>query len=247
MEALAYDDFSGDGPLESRNTSYKAEHKWVRGQPYLDWLVGLVVEDGAATMRASDQGLGTSDGYVLVSSDSGAPIVLRRPFTIVVEMNATISGTASVCIGVRTPYPYYPPFKWYNAVSVSHGNPRYRVGTDDSMPDMQLDSPGYLTPGAAVVGDNRLVVSIDEFGFCAPVVNGQNYGFLSSPPYEVAAETNLAIVVGWGASIKSIAVYDGFIIDPPTTPPDPPTPPTPPVPATYWWTNRVNVDTEELE
>lgn len=244
MEALVYDDFSGDGPLEARNTSYKAEHKWVRGQPDLDWQVGLVVEDGAATMRASDQELGTSDGYVLVSSDSGAPIVLRRPFTIVVEMNATISGNVSVCTGVGTPYGYYDtPFKWYNAVSVSHGNPRYRVGTDDNMPDMQISSSGYLTPGAAVVGDNRLVVSIDEFGFCAPVVNGQNYGFLSSSSYQVPAETNLAIVVGRDASIKSIAVYDGFIIDPPTTPPDPPTPPGV---ATHWWRNEKNAALEPV-
>ena len=244
MEALVYDDFSGDGPLESRNTSYKAEHKWVRGQPDLDWQVGLVVENGGATMRASNQEIGTSDGYVLVSSESGIPIILRRPFTIVVEMNATISGGAGVCTGVRTPYGYDDtPFRWYNALSVSHKNPRYRVGTDSNMPDMHITSDGYLDPGAAVVGDNRLVVSIDEFGFCAPVVNGQNYGFLSSPPYDVPAETNLAIVVGRGASIKSIAVYDGFIIDPPTTPPDPPTPPGV---ATHWWRNAKNATLEPL-
>lgn len=244
MEALVYDDFSGDGPLEARNTSYKAEHKWVRGQPDLADLTGLVVENGGATMRASDQELGTSDGYVLVSSESGIPIILRRPFTIVVEMNATISGNVSVCTGVRTPYGYYDtPFKWYNAVSVSHRNPRYRVGNDDNMPDMQISSYGYLTPGAAVVGDNRLVVSIDEFGLCAPVVNGQNYGFLSSSSYQVPAETNLAIVVGRDASIKSIAVYDGFIIDPPTTPPDPPTPP---AVTRYWWRNAKNATLEPL-
>lgn len=244
MEALVYDDFSGDGPLEARNTSYKAEHKWVRGQPDLAWQVGLVVEDGVATMRASDQDGETSDGYVLVSSESGAPIVLRRPFTIVVEMNATISGKASVCTGVRTPYGYYDtPFKWYNAVSVSHSNPRYRVGTDDNMPDMQISSDGYLTPGAAVVGDNRLVVSVDEYGLSAPVVNGQNYGFSPSPPYLIPEETNLAIVVGWGASIKSIAVYDGFIISPPITPPDPPTPPGV---ATHWWRNEKNAALEPV-
>ncbi|TXH54459.1 MAG: hypothetical protein E6Q97_10935 [Desulfurellales bacterium] len=246
MEALVYDDFSGDGPLEARNTSYKAEHKWVRGQPDLAWRVGLVVEAGGATMRASDQGLGTSDGYVLVNSESGIPIILRRPFTIVVEFHAEVSGRASVCTGVRTPY-YGTLFKWYGAVSVSRSYPSFRVGTDDNMPDMQIDSPGYLTPGAAVVGDNRLVVSVDEYGLVAPVVNGKKYGFLSSPPYEVPTETNLAIVVGWNASIKSIAVYDGFIINPPITPPDPPTPPEPPPPAVYWWTNRINVDTEELE
>lgn len=244
MEALVYDDFSGDGPLEARNTSYKAEHKWVRGQPDLAWQVGLVVEAGGATMRASDQELGTSDGYVLVTSESGIPIILRRPFTIVVEFHAEVSGRASVCTGVMTPYGYEGvPFKWYNAVSVSCSNPKFRVGTDSNMPDMQIDSTGYLTPGAAVVGDNRLVVSVDEYGLSAPVVNGQNYGFLPSPPYRVPTETNLAIVVGRNASIKSIAVYDGFIISPPITPPDPPT--TPGV-ATYWWRDEKNAALEPV-
>lgn len=246
MEALVYDDFSGDGPLEARNTSYKAEHKWVRGQPGNASLQGLVVEGGGATMPAADQGLNTSDGYVLVASGSGAPIVLHRPFTIVVEFSAEASGQAHVCTGVSTPGGS-PGFQWLQAVSVGCANPRFQVGTDTSMPDMQLESPGRLTPGAAVVGDNRLVVSVDEFGFVAPNVNGQSYGFLSAPPYQVPADTNLAIVVKWHASIKSIAVYDGFMLDPPISPPDPPTPPTPPAVAEYWWNTRINVDVEPLE
>ena len=243
MEALVYDDFSGDGPLEARNTSYKASQRWARGQPDRTYYGGLILANGEAIDPRTHGG---TDGYFLVEGIENKPVELRHPFTIVVEsfldyLPGESDGTVIVCLGHLETSEVSGPFMNFGS-QIGSNYPRFRVGDSYAIPNSGITFSGYLDPGATIRGYNRFVVSVNEFGMVAPDVNGQKYGMLDSV-YNVPAISNLAIVVRGRTSIRSITVYDGYLIDPPTTPP---APPTPPGVATHWWRNEKNATLEPL-
>lgn len=229
MAVLAQDDFSGIGALQSRNTSGNANHKWVRCQPSRGDVTDLTISAGSVSASPTDTDL--SDGYRLVYSDTGLPVLFVKPYSVDLVFTPTpaLAGMAGVNMGVSGggfTYGYLG-----SAFQVRNGLTRAGSG-QAAMSD--VNAPGSFSPPAAVAGaQNTLHMAVGSDGFVTYRLNTTLYGAFSYY-YPAPASQELAIMVWGGSRLESIVVYDDA---------DPPTPGTDPV---YFWKNARNCTQEPI-
>lgn len=229
MAVLAQDDFSGSGALQSRNTSGNANHKWIRCQPSRGDITDLTISAGEVSASPLDTDL--SDGYRLVYSDTGLPVLFAKPYSIdLVFVPATgLSGMSGVNAGASDESFLYD----YQGSVFQVRNGTTRAGSGQAaMSD--VSAPGSFSPAASVSDSpNTLHMSVGVDGFVTYKLNDTMYGSFDYY-YPAPASQEIAIMVWGGHTLSSIIVYDGE---------DPPTPGTDPV---YFWTNVKNCTQEPI-
>lgn len=249
MDALAYDDFSGTGALQSRPTPYKANQRWVRAKSdstYIDLIL-----DGGELKSVLDDDNPYGTGYWLFDDETGDHAKFTHPFTVLVQFKVySLAGTNSAVTlytGSNAPDGGATRFYKYDLVARNvSGSAVVQRGSGPETPTQVVGLnvvDGVLAPTTVAVGANHMVMAVDSDGSVAYSVNGDSFGY--APSVDVVLPTLVGISCVGSFQLDAVTVYEGFNLNPSLDPPTPPEPP-PPSGKLYWWTNRINVDTEEL-